>query len=320
MTSRLGAVLVPGPDFQASLRHAQLADQLGYESVWTTHNVARDGFIALTAYGCATSRIGLGTGIVPIYTRHPVVMAQQALSVNDVTGGRFRLGIGVSHAPNISGALGLEMGDPLDVMREYVEVIRQAFAGPVKHQGDRFRITWEYAMPRKPPPLILAALNPKMLELAGEIADGVILWLPTPEYVRDVAMPSLKRGRERAGKSLDGFDVICPVPAAITDDVDAGWKSFRTELVRYSSLPFYQKQFRHAGLGDEVDRFLRDCDKGDPAEAVSVRLAQALGAVGSKTDIAAFVDRFRAAGSALPLIRPVHPPAIEHTLSESPVA
>src|SRR5579871_687659 len=169
--SRLGTVLIPGPDFQASLRHVQLADRLGYDSVWTTHNTARDAFVALTAYGCATSHAGLGTGIVPIYTRHPVVMAQQALSVNDLTGGRFRLGIGVSHAPNISGALGLEMGDPLDVMREYVQVIRQAFAGPVKHDGDRFRISWEYTMPRTPPPLILAALNPKMLELAGEIAD-----------------------------------------------------------------------------------------------------------------------------------------------------
>src|SRR5438876_6229837 len=101
--ARLGTVLVPGPDFQTSLGHAQLADRLGYDSVWLTHNVARDAFVALTAYGCATSRISLGTGIVPIYTRHPVVMAQQALSVNDVTGGRFRLGVGVSHGPNISG-------------------------------------------------------------------------------------------------------------------------------------------------------------------------------------------------------------------------
>ncbi len=312
--ARLGSVLIAGPDFQASLKHVQLADELGYDSVWVTNNVTREAFVLLTAYACATKHIGVGTDIVQIYTRHPVVMAQQALSLNDISGGRFRLGLGVSHAPNIEGAMGLQMGKPLEVMREYVSIIRQAFAGPVKHEGQHFRVTWEYTMPRKPPPIYIAALNPRMLELAGEIADGVLLWLPTPEYVRDTVVPRVKAGRDRAGKSWEGFEIICPVPAAIVEDADAGWQSFRTELVRYSSLPFYQKEFRNAGYGEEVDAFQRDRDRGDPAAAVPMRLAQALGIVGSASDVRGFTQRFTDAGVTLPLIRPVHGPAIEATI------
>ncbi len=305
--TRIGSVILAGPDFQAALNNVQLADELGYDSVWITNNVMREAFVTLTAYACATKRIAVGTDIVQIHTRHPAVMAQQALSLNDVSGGRFRLGLGVSHAPNIEGALGLQMGKPLELMREYVEIVRQAFAGPVNHDGQYFRVHWEYTMPRKPPPLYIAALNPRMLELAGEIADGVLLWLPPVDYVRDVVVPNVSKGRQKAGKPLDGFEIIAPVPAAVVDDADAGWQSFRTELVRYCSLPVYQKEFRNAGYGDEVDAFLRD-------KEVPLRLAQALGTVGSPDEVKATVGRFRDAGVTLPLIRPVHPPAVEATL------
>jgi alkanesulfonate monooxygenase SsuD/methylene tetrahydromethanopterin reductase-like flavin-dependent oxidoreductase (luciferase family) len=312
--ARLGTVLIPGPDWEASLRNVQLADELGYDSVWVTNNVAREAFVVLTAYACGTKRIGVGTDIVQIHTRHPAVMAQQALSLNDISGGRFRLGLGVSHAPNIEGAYGLLMGQPLALMREYVQVIRQAFAGRVDHQGQHFRVHWEYTMPRTPPPVYIAALNPRMLELAGEIADGVLLWLASAEYVRDTVMPRVRAGRERAGKSLEGFEIICPVPCAISSDIDAGWKSFRTELVRYLSLPFYQKEFRNGGYGEDVDTFLRDREQREPSEAVPQRLAMALGMVGATEQVKEMVRRFEQNGVTLPLVRPVHPPAIEATL------
>jgi alkanesulfonate monooxygenase SsuD/methylene tetrahydromethanopterin reductase-like flavin-dependent oxidoreductase (luciferase family) len=303
-------VILAGPDFQASLRHVQLADELGYDSVWVTNNVTREAFVLLTAYACNTKRIAVGTDIVQIHTRHPAVMAQQALSLNDISGGRFRLGLGVSHAPNIEGALGLRMGRPLELMREYVGILRQAFAGPVNHEGQNFRVCWDYTMPRKPPPLYIAALNPRMLELAGEIADGVLLWLPPVDYVRDTVVPRVRAGRDRAGKSLDGFEIICPVPAAVVDDPSAGWESFRTELVRYCNLPFYQKEFRNAGYGVEVDAFLQE-------KAVPQRLAEALGVCGSAAEVRSMVSRFVSAGVTLPLIRPVHPAAVEATLREA---
>jgi alkanesulfonate monooxygenase SsuD/methylene tetrahydromethanopterin reductase-like flavin-dependent oxidoreductase (luciferase family) len=314
--ARLGTVLIPGTDWGTSLKNVQLADELGYESVWVTNNVTREAFVVLTAFACATKRIGVGTDIVQVHTRHPAVMAQQALSLNDISAGRFRLGLGVSHAPNIEGALGLQMGKPLDLMREYVQVVRQAFAGPVSHEGQHFRIHWDYTMPRKPPPIYVAALNPRMLELAGEIADGVLLWLASAEYVRDTVVPHVRAGRQRAGKSMDGFEIICPVPAAIMDhaQADEGWKSFRTELVRYLNLPFYQKEFRTGGYGEDVETFLRDKDQREPSEAVPQRLAMTLGHVGPANEVKEMVQRFVQNGVTLPLLRPVHPPAIEATL------
>lgn len=314
--ARLGTVLIPGPDWAASLKHVQLADELGYESVWITNNVAREAFVVLTAYACATKQIGVGTDIVQVQTRHPVVMAQQALSLNDISGGRFRLGLGVSHAPNIEGAYGLHMGKPLELMREYVQVVRQAVAGRVDHEGQHFRVHWEYTMPRKPPPVYIAALNPRMLELAGEIADGVLLWLASAEYVRDTVAPRVRAGRERAGKSMEGFEIICPVPCAVMDhaQADAGWKSFRTELVRYLSLPFYQKEFRTGGYGEDVETFIRDREHREPSEAVPQRLAMTLGRVGPVNEVKEMIQRFVTNGVTLPLVRPVHAPAIEATL------
>src|SRR3989475_5734661 len=106
-------------------------------------------------------------------------------------------------------------------MREYVAVLRGALGAGADFEGRHFRVRWSLALPERPaPPRIhLAALTRKMLELAGEIADGAILWLCPPAYVRDVALPALERGRKRAGKTLSGFEVVAAVPLAVTGDV-----------------------------------------------------------------------------------------------------
>src|SRR5687767_15459459 len=120
----LAAYTNPGADLGAATELARSAERLGYDSIWVTHGLGRDSFLVLAAYGAVTSRIGLGNGVVPIYPRHPVAMAQAALSLSEMTGGRFRLGIGVSHRSSIEAMLGLTVLDPLAVMREYVAVLR----------------------------------------------------------------------------------------------------------------------------------------------------------------------------------------------------
>ena len=300
---RLAAYLIPGRDLTTAVALAQRAETLGYESLWVTHGVGRDSFVVLTAYGAATTRIGLGNGVVPIYPRHPVAMAQAALTLAEATAGRFRLGIGVSHRSSMVAMLGLALDDPLGTMREYVAALRGALGSGAELEGRRFRVHWSYAVPARPPapPIFLAALSPRMLELAGEIADGAVLWLTPPAYVSQVAVPALERGRRRAGKPLEGFEIVAAVPLAVTDDRAAAVEAFRTELTRYLQQPFYRAMLERAGLGEHLKHF-------DQHGTTPVALADALGAAGAPATAQGFVRAYRDAGVTLPAVRPITVP------------
>jgi len=297
---RRAAYLTPGRDLSTAVELARRAEALGYESVWVTQGLGRDSFLVLSAYGAATTRLGLGVGVVPIYPRHPVAMAQAALTLAETTGGRFTLGIGVSHRATMEAMLGLALDAPLAVMREYVAVLRGALGAGADFEGRHFRVRWSLALPERPAPprIYLAALSRKMLELAGEIADGAILWLCPPAYVREVALPALERGRKRTGKALAGFEIVAAVPLAVTRDVAGARAAFRTELARYLALPFYRAMLVGSGLGEGVRAFDRD---GEVPET----LAGALGAVGDSAAGRAYVAAYRDAGVTLPAIRPI---------------
>jgi len=296
----VAAYITPGADLGAATELARSAERLGYDSVWVTHGLGRDSFLVLSAYGAATSRIGLGNGVVPIYPRHPVAMAQAALTLNEMTANRFRLGIGVSHAASMQDMLGLRIVEPLAAMREYVAVLRGALGEGSDFTGRHYRARWAMAVPARPaaPPIYLAALSTKMLELAGEIADGVILWLCPPDYVKTVAVPAITRGRRRANRPLDGFEIVAAVPLAITDDRAAALSAFRAELVRYASLPFYRAMLQTAGLHAELTAFDRD-------GVVPAAMAEALGGLGSAEAARDYVEAYRRAGTTLPAIRPI---------------
>ena len=310
---RIACFINAGAALSDAVALAARADTLGYDSVWTTHGLGRDALLVLGAYGAAAPRIGLGSGVIPIYPRHPVLLAQEALTLADVSGGRVRLGIGVSHAPMMAQALGLDMGRPLDVMREYVAVLRGALTGKVQHKGARYQVTWQSGLPRlpEPPPILLGGLGTKMLELAGEVADGAVLWLAAPDYIRREALPAIRRGRERAGKPLAGFEVAAAVPAAITVDRGAALGTFRTELTRYLALPFYRAMLEKGGFRAEIAAY----DNAPGPEAVPERLLGALGAIGDYRALAAFVAAHRDAGVTLPAVRPIGFPDAPHYLS-----
>jgi alkanesulfonate monooxygenase SsuD/methylene tetrahydromethanopterin reductase-like flavin-dependent oxidoreductase (luciferase family) len=305
---RTAAYLIPGADLRLVIELAQRCEAWGYESLWVTHGGGRDSFLVLSAYAQATRTIGLGNGVVPIYPRHPVALAQEALTLADLSGGRFRLGIGVSHRPMMEGTLGLDMGKPLEVMREYVAVLRQVLSGQVEHAGPRYRVSWKSALPKlpAPPPIYLAGLSARMLELAGEIADGVILWLCPPDYIQKVALPALARGRRKTGKSLDGFEIVAAVPVALTDNIEATTALFKEELVRYLMLPFYRAMLVASGLGEELAAFDRDrASRPSPGLSVPDRLASALGGIGDLSVVRDYVAAYRRAGVTLPAVRPI---------------
>jgi alkanesulfonate monooxygenase SsuD/methylene tetrahydromethanopterin reductase-like flavin-dependent oxidoreductase (luciferase family) len=185
-------------------------------------------------------------------------------------------------------------------MREYVAVLRGALGAGTDFRGAHYRVRWSLAVPERPPapPIYLAALSRRMLELAGEIADGAVLWLCPPAYVRDVAVPAIERGRRRAGQALAGFEIVAAVPLAVTGDPGPATSAFRAELSRYASLPFYRAMLAASGLGHELAAYDRD-------KEVPVGLARALGAVGTPAEAEAYVRAYREAGVTMPAVRPV---------------
>jgi len=149
-----------------------------------------------------------------------------------------------------------------------------------------------------------------MLELAGEIADGAVLWLCTPTYIRTVALPAIRRGRERTGQSLDDFEIVAAVPAALTVDPGPALTLFRGELTRYLALPFYRAMLQQSGFSADIASY----DRAPSAAAVPDSLAAALCAIGDFRAISETVAAYRDAGVTLPAIRPIAFPDAAHYL------
>ena len=192
----LGCFVSTGRSIEQSLARVQRAEELGYESAYVTHIAGRESLTVVTAYAMRTQRIRVGTGVVPIYTRTPATMAQTAATIDDLSGGRVNLGLGVSHRPVVEGWHGQTIDRPVAEMREYVAIVRAILRGEAPpSDGEKWQTGFQLSGlgPFPELPIYVAALSPGMLRLAGEIADGVILWLCTPPYIRDVVIPRCAR-------------------------------------------------------------------------------------------------------------------------------
>src|SRR3954452_7893203 len=227
----IGAFISPGRSLDSALDRARLADELGFDGVYTAHIAGRDSLTVLAMYASVTERVRLGTGVVPIFPRPPAAMAQTAATIDEFSGGRMVLGLGVSHAVTVENWYGTKIERPVSAMREYVEAIRAMFTNGEGPAGHFFPTNFRFMgyEPRADLPIYVAALSPNMLRLAGEIADGVMLWLCNPAYVRDVVVPEVRAGRERAGKSLEGFDIVAAVPSAVVDDRESAYETMRND-------------------------------------------------------------------------------------------
>ena len=214
-----GSFVSPGRSLEQAIDRVKLAESLGYHSVFTTHIAGRESLTVLTAYALATERIRVGPGVVPIYTRTPATIAQTAATIDGLSVGRFALGVGVSHRAVVEGWHGQKIDHPVAEMRENVRIVRAILRGEDPPAGEKWSTSVNLVGldPRPELPILIAALSSSMLTLAGEIGDGVMLWLCNPDYIRDVVVPAVRAGRERAGKSLEGFEVVAAVPAAISD-------------------------------------------------------------------------------------------------------
>jgi probable F420-dependent oxidoreductase len=303
----IGAFIGAGRSLEGALERVRLAERLGYESIYVTHIAARDSLTLLTRYATVTERVRLGTGVLPIFSRTPAATAQTAATIDEISGGRMVLGLGVSHRVTVENWYDAEIVKPVQQMREYVAVVRAILRGETPPEGEFFRSRFSFMgyPPRPELPIYVAALSPNMLRLAGEIADGVMLWLCNPDYIRETVIPAVTEGRARAGKDLEGFDVVAAVPTAVTEDPSAARAAFRRELIPYASLPFYRTMLERSGFGADLAAFDEGMAAGDTERAMaslSDQLLASLAGIGTAEEVRAKVAEYRAAGASSPCI------------------
>jgi F420-dependent oxidoreductase-like protein len=224
---------------------ARWAEEAGLATVWVPQ--IPDEFDALTAatlMGSETSRIEIGTAVVPVQPRHPIALAQQALSVQAVCGGRLSLGLGVSHHWIIDEMLGLPYEHPAATMRAHLDVLERAFAGPgpVDVENGQFRVHNPLDVTDiTPTPVLLAALGPMMLRLAGERTDGTILWLADERAIATHIAPRITQAAEAAGRPAPRIVAGIPVCLCRDDEVDAAVERTNRLLSEAEVSPNYQR-------------------------------------------------------------------------------
>ena len=295
----LDAFIGVGRSLETALQRVELVQRLGYESAYVTHIAGRDSVTLLMAYAARSERLRLGTGVTPIYSRTPVATAQSFATLDEFSGGRAIIGLGVSHRPAVEAWYGQTIDKPLREMREYAGIVRAILRNEDPPQGEKFRSHFHFLgfEPRPDIPIYLAGLSPGMLRLAGEIADGVVLWLCIPEYIRDVVVPTVAEGRAKAGKPAEGFDIVAAVPSAVTGDTEQAKAQLRTELIPYFSLPFYRKMLEGSGFGDDLAAF-----DSEGQDAISDRFLESLAAIGSAEEASVTVRRYADSGATSPAV------------------
>ncbi len=228
---------------------ARWAEEAGLATVWIPQ--IPDEFDALTAatvVGAVTSRIEVGTAVVPVQPRHPIALAQQVLSVQAVCEGRLAVGLGVSHHWVIDEMLGLPYERPVPTMRSYLDVLGQALAGPgpVDVENDMFRVHNPLDITDiTPTPVLLAALGPRMLQLCGERADGTILWMADERAIATHVVPNLTRAAEAANRPAPRVVAGVPVCLCGDDEIEAAVARTNRILAEAEVSPNYQKLLEH---------------------------------------------------------------------------
>lgn len=241
-----------GPEAPVSeiIQQIQQAEAAGFDLVWMPNIFGVDAITVLALAGRETSRIELATGVVPTYPRHPVAIAQQALTAAAASGNRFTLGIGLSHRVIIENMLGLDYSKPLRHMREYLSVLLPLLDGrPARFRGEEYRVAAELTVPGVTRvPVLVAALGPQMLKLAGKMVDGTVTWMGGPKYIAETAVPLISQAAVAAGKPAPR--IAAGFPLAVTSNKEAARASAAQVFAVYGQLPSYRAVLDIEGAAD----------------------------------------------------------------------
>lgn len=306
--TRLATFITPGKTLDQAVERVRLAEKLGYEAVFATQIAQRDGLMTLAAYAAGTSTIKLGTGVIPAFPRHPVALAYEAATLDELSGGRLILGIGTSHRITMENWYGLDMSKPLSQLKEYTQILRSIFTtGRAEFTGAFYKVNFGFMgyAARPELPIYLSGLSPNTLRFAGAAADGIILWACMPRYIRDVVVPNIRAGEKEAGRPEGSCEIVAAVPVAATDEVDATRDAFRGDFFVYMTLPFYRNVIAGAGYDKEIAEFDAALGKGDAAgarAAMSDEMLEHFAGIGDAAVVRAKIAEYRDAGVTLPAV------------------
>ncbi len=297
-------VHVAGTNVPKLIEGIVAAERAGIQCAWMTcGGTAPDPLAVFAAAAARTTRIMLGTSIIPTFPRHPLALVQGALVVDALAPGRLRLGVGPSHKPSIEGTWGIPFERPQEHLREYLTILKAALnGGKVDFDGRRLHAHAQIPGPTRVT-VMASALRATGFRTCGELADGAISWVCPLPYLRDVAVPALREGAARAGRPVP--PLIAHVPVAVSDDATAVRKGAAEQLGRYPRVPYYSQMFQDAGFPEAREGTLSD------------RMIDALVVHGGAAQVKERLRALPSFGAGELLAMPILPPGDEQALSRT---
>ncbi len=255
---RIGVVVITARDLNKLSNDVQALEARGFHTAWLANiiGVGFDALAAMTVLARETGSIELGTAVVPIFLHHPLALAQQALTIQSAACGRLTLGVGLSHPDTVENTLGLSYAKPRSRMHEYLSVLGPLLAAEQVHfGGKRYRvkgkIKFQGAMPT---PLLVAALGPRMLETAGRLADGTIVWMTGPRTLETHTIPRITEAAKEASRPEPR--IVAGFPMALTNDPDGARAAADNMFSVYGELPSYRAMLDREGAAGPGDNAL----------------------------------------------------------------
>jgi probable F420-dependent oxidoreductase len=290
---------LPGLSLAEAAPVIRAAEQAGYTDGWPGEVSAHDGFTPVAVAATCTERMQLGTGVVNVFTRGPGVLAQHAASMQQLSGGRFSLGIGSSSNVIVERWNGIPFERPRTRVRETVEFLRAALAGERAGEG-RFKLDLP---PEQPVPIVIAALRERMLQTAGELGDGVFLnFLPLSKV--DTVLEEVRKGEREAGKEEGSTAAYCRFFCP-QGDPEQTLGLARWMFCAYATVPVYEAYFRWLGYGGEIDPMVEAWRSGDRAKALEAapsELIEDIFVVGDPAAQRARLEEYRDRGITVPVL------------------
>ncbi|MAH21976.1 MAG: hypothetical protein CMO12_04100 [Thaumarchaeota archaeon] len=317
--TRIGINLPNSTTASDFLRIAKVADRKGYGSIWKGEQLGRDAISVLGACATATTRIEMATGIINIFVRNPLLTAMTAATVHELSGRRVIMGLSTGNPARTGKTFGVQFDHPLGRLREYIGILRRALSGETLNYKGRFleRIEGFKLGIKAPPsnfPIYVAARHPHMIELAGEIGDGLLMNMVSPNYLASFVLPHIKIGAEKAGRSVNEIDIASFIITCISNDKSAALRAARKAILGYSMLPHIFSMFEREPFLESMKRVRETCLHEGPekaAEEIPESVVNELSISGPPSIVIAKLQEYTRAGVTLPILyfSPVEEPS-----------